>query len=58
MINIFMVVYGYRKEGADSMKYSKEFKYSIIRRMLPPNNESIGKSQMKKESRNKRFANG
>ena len=25
------------------MKYSKEFKDSIIRRMLPPNNESISK---------------
>lgn len=38
-----MVVLIYLKEGADIMKYSKELKESIIRRMLPPTNESISK---------------
>ena len=32
-----------RKEELTAMKYSKELKDSIIRRMLPPSNDSIGK---------------
>jgi transposase-like protein len=31
------------REGADTMQYSKELKESIIRKMLPPNSESISK---------------
>lgn len=38
-----MVVLIYYQEGADTMHYSKELKDSIIRRMLPPTNESINK---------------
>lgn len=32
-----------RKEELTAMKYSKELKDSIIRRMLPPSNDSISK---------------
>ncbi|MCR4655050.1 MAG: helix-turn-helix domain containing protein, partial [Lachnospiraceae bacterium] len=31
------------QEGASQMNYSAEYKEAILRRMLPPNNESITK---------------
>ena len=32
-----------QKKGADTMQYSDELRYSLLRRMLPPSNESITK---------------
>jgi len=38
-----VVVYSYHRKGAFTMNYSPELKDALLRRMLPPNNESITK---------------